>query len=202
MFLALLWACSPKQNPSSTDTKPVQTAPVDLETPSYLLPPTPQFAPETRSDWPFTEWKTAKAYAYNMKNFGPGASLFVYRDGEWNSSITTEIALTDSQAQAALELNHRLGGDINVSKCAFPRHAVVFFDDNKQPVGSVNVCFECGDILVWPPYYDKDEDLSFRYAQSENAELPKFIDFHEKTLPAWEDLLMKTVGLPAFESSL
>lgn len=198
MFFALLWACSPKQNSSSTDTQPVRTAPVELETPSYILPSTPQFGPETRRKWPFTEWTTAKAYAYNMTNFGPGASLFVYREGEWNSSIVKEIALTESQAQAALELNHRLGGDVRVSKCAFPRHSVVFFDNDNQPVGSVNVCFECGDILVWPPYYNENEDLSFRYAQAENAEMPTFIDFHEKTLPVWEDLLMTTVGLPAF----
>ena len=193
MFFALLWACSPKPN-----MLPAPKTPVEAEETAYILPSTPQFAPEARRQWPFSEWKTAKAYAYNMKDFGPGASLFVYREGQWNSSIVKETVLTDSQAQAAAELNHRLGGDVRVSKCAFPRHSVVFFDKDNQPVGSVNVCFECGDILVWPPYYDENEDLSFRYTQAENAEMPKFMDFHEKTLPVWEDLLMTNVGLPAF----
>ena len=203
MLFVLLWACSPKQKttePTATTVTPetIQAVTTDSKTEEYVLAETPQFDSKHRKDWPFSEWTTAKAYAYNMTNFGPGASLFVYREGEWNPSITEEKTLDSSQAQAALELNHRLGGKVSVSKCAFPRHAIVFFDAQEQPVGSINVCFECGDILVWPDYYGEEDDTSFRYAMSEVSEMPTIFDHHEQTLPVWEDLLITTIGLKAY----
>jgi len=200
MIYMLLWACLPKKS-TSDGADAVQSVPTveESKAPSYELVSSPQFAPEHRRPWPFTEWKTAKAYSFNRVSFGPGSTLFAYRDGEWNESITETKELSISQAQAALELNHRMGGNVNVSKCAFPRHAVVFFDAQDQPVGSVNICFECGDILVWPAYYDDETDLSFRFSMNEKTEMPIIFDYHEQTLPIWEDLLIKTVGLKAYQ---
>lgn len=113
---------------------------------------------ETAREWPFAEWSYAKAYTFNFVGYGPGQSLYIFRDGTWNESIRSTHKLSREQAQEAFDLTDRLRGEMWVSKCPFPRHAVVFFNDNDEPVGSVNVCFSCGDILVWPPYYSDDEE--------------------------------------------
>ena len=45
-----------------------------------------------------------------------------------------------------------LRGGYEASKCPFPRHAVVFFNDQGEPVGVVNADLICGDVFVEPDY--------------------------------------------------
>lgn len=78
------------------------------------------------------------------------------------------------------------GGAVEVSKCAFPRHAVVFYSGD-TPVGTANVCFECGDILVWPdldppPDYEHWTDAAQK--QHERSYRRKLAAY-KKVFPKW-----------------
>ena len=74
-----------------------------------------------------------------------------------------------------------------MSKCAFPRHGVVFFNGDNEPVASANICFQCEDILVWPPYFDSPKKDEGKYSiQGAGADSkPVFIGVHQETLPLW-----------------
>lgn len=195
-FLSLVLACTPKQPEPIVSTNPPQRKPV------YVLPNTLMIKKELRQPWPPSSWKSAKAYAFNQQEFGPGVELFAYKDGTWSTNITQEKELTPEQANDALELTHRLGGTLKVSKCAFPRHAVVFFDAQDQPIASVNVCFQCGDVLVWPPYNTAEDWNQQRFAQQGSEQMPLIFEAHEQVLPLWNTLLIEQLTLPSFQSEL
>ena len=194
IFLSFILACTPKApEPIVSNTPP-------LRKPVRELPETLMMNKELRQSWPPSPWKTAKAYAFNQQEFGPGVELYAYREGVWSTNITQEKDLTAQQANDALELAHRLGGTLQVSKCAFPRHAVVFFDEQKQPVASINVCFQCGDILVWPPYSAALDWNQQRFSQQGSQDMPLIFEAHTQVLPLWSTILIEQLMLPNFQS--
>ena len=194
-ILSIILSCTPKNPEPVVSTNPPHRKPV------YELPKTIMMDSNLRTSWPPSSWKTAKAYAFNQQDFGPGVELYAYKEGVWSTNITQEKKLTTQQANDALELTHRLGGTLKVSKCAFPRHAVVFFNEEEQPVASVNVCFQCGDILVWPPYSTAEDWNQQRFSQ-QGDEMPLIFDAHEKVLPLWNTILIEQLALPNFQSEL
>ena len=127
---------------------------------------------------------------FNIQRYGPGSSLFVYRDDKgWNPNIHSEQDITRKQADQAVKLVGRTLGEMMVSKCAFPRHAIVLFS-GPTPVASINVCFECGDILVWPrwdPAPDWDDRKYEMYG--------KLRKVYDRVFPKWEALFGKELGL-------
>ena len=139
--------------------------------------------------WPFVQWDHAKAYVFNLE-IGPQLSLYAYNASKgWNTRIDSEHALTPAQAETAVTLAEMTQGEMLVSKCPMPRHAVVLFS-GETPVASINVCFECGDILVWPRWRrdprwpEKKQDM--------HASLMKAYD---RAFPKWETFFGKTLGL-------
>ena len=165
--------------------------------PSVAAPPEAEAEPEappepelTKTDaWPFVEWDHAKTYVFNLDR-GRGLSLFAYNASKgWNIRIHSEQDISKAQADRAVELTERTRGTFMVSKCPMPRHAVVLFSGD-TPVASMNVCFECGDILVWPKW---DPDGEGSEASGEmRAKLQKAYD---RAYPQWETFFGKTLGL-------
>jgi hypothetical protein len=87
--------------------------------------------------------------------------------------------------------------EVLVSKCGFPRHAVVLFAGD-TPVGSVNVCFECGYILVWP---DGDPPLDYEHwsaaaKQQYERSYRRKLAAYKRVFPAWERFFRDELGLP------
>lgn len=187
LLCSLLFACTPKETTTIHTVVPKSVVPSTKEIPQHL-----------RTQWPYTTWKTAKAYTFNHKEFGPHAELYAFREGTWNTSIIQEKPLQTQHVEQALEMNHRLGGTVIVSKCAFPRHAVVLFDAQEKPIASINICFSCGDILVWPPYSTDSTWEETRYAQRTEDGMPLIYAAQEELLPLWEHLLIQDVGLKPY----
>ena len=148
--------------------------------------------------WSTLKYAYAKAYTYNFESFGPGAKgLFAYGplSGKQRGTvgmhpeIRNERQLTSSEATHALALVHQTEGAARVSKCAFPRHAVVFFDVKDQPLASVNVCFECGDILVWPKWDKKP-------SRTKTMHRDKFMEQYEATMAHWTQFFQSMGNMP------
>ena len=219
LFLALfLVACGLKSKPLDVSlTKPIaaeapqeDSKPSPVEEPpspsppekeNQLLPVGPDlsrvlkaapefFHPAMRENWPAQDWVSAKAYTFNFQNEGR-VKLRVY-DGEWNKTIRQTIPLSKEAAEAALELTHRTAGAVHASKCPLPRHAVVFFNELGDPVASVNVCFSCSDIMVWPNY-GSDALKSKKYANWEKMET-----IHAHALSRWQ-LFFDGVGADSYQ---
>ena len=159
---------------------------------------------EKRRPWPFTEWETAKAFTFNVNPSGSETDRYVWSDQGWTDSIHQSIELSSEDAQSALRLIHQTGGGLVLSKCPIvPRHAVVFFDAEGRPVGSMNICFSCEDTLSFPRYYASLEEGRKRYQisneQGDGSLL--FEEIHPQNIAAWSEFFTR-IGAENFESHL
>jgi hypothetical protein len=175
------------------DTTPPQT-PVDagpieskIEVPPDAAPPPELIASKK---WPFFTWDRAEAYVFNLQRFGPGATLFAYNDKGWNKNLVAKKDITNKLANEAIALLRKTQGEMMVSKCAFPRHAIVLFQ-GEHPVASINVCFECGDILIWPRY-----SKAANWDDRKSKMYPKLAKAYDRAFPKWTKLFEKKIGLP------
>ncbi len=147
--------------------------------------PRPALKKPKAGAFPFKTWSYAKAYTYNFFEDRPVPMRVVSEDAAWSPHIRSEQLIDEKHARRSAELVAVTRGSIEMTKCTFPRHAVVYFDRADKPVASVDVCFSCEAVLAWPDY-ERRENYNYERAAS------KF----EKTLPLWRRLFEKELGLP------
>lgn len=153
-------------------------------------PPPPAVSLTPSKAWPFYAWDRAEAYTFNLRRPGPGAKLRVYNEKQgWTENPTKGPTLTAKQAKKALRLIAKTQGQMIVSKCPFPRHGIVFFQ-GETPVASVSVCFECGDIMVWPAY---SQDPGWQAQKSRR--FGKLMKSYKRVFPQWEALFESELSL-------
>ena len=152
--------------------------------------PRPKPAPVTRKGvvWPYHAWDRAEAVTFNPFGQRPSIQLYAYDDDGWSEHLALRKGITSAQASQAVDLLRSTQGGVEVSKCPFPRHAVVLYD-GEVPVASINVCFECGDILVWPPW--PGNEIS---APGWEARHAYQLALHKQTFPKWKTFFKDEVG--------
>jgi hypothetical protein len=185
--------------PGAPTNPAVSVAPTTATTPTTAaVPGAPTTPAQKTSRWPFLAWDRAEAIAYNHVPYGPGVPLRVYdADHGWSPKIVERRPITAEQGARVVEWVIATGGELEVSKCAFPRHAVVLYA-GETPVGTANVCFECGDILVWP-HIDAPPDYSAWDDKQERAwarKLKKKMAGYKRVFPQWERFFRDELGLP------
>jgi hypothetical protein len=165
------------------------------------VPPAPAAKPApVRRDgrvWPFHTWTRAEAVTFNQFAMRYGVSLLAYDDGGWSPHLGGRKPLDAAAARKALDLTKATEGDVAISKCPFPRHAVVLYDD-EVPIASINVCFQCGDIVLWPswkpePDYSKFTPKQFKELEAVHAEQ---LVLYDKVFPKWQAFFRDEVGFP------
>jgi hypothetical protein len=102
--------------------------------------------------------------------------------------------------KTAVDLVKDTKGGVEVSKCAFPRHSIVLFDAENIPVASINVCFQCGDILLWPdwtnppPDWEKMSDKQHKEMMMKaEAQMP----LYKVAFPKWKKLFKDDLAFGA-----
>lgn len=172
-------------------------APVAVAAPAPdAAPPKPLIATRT---WPFHQWDRAEAIIFNHVTPGPDVPLYAYTDDAgWNPNLLEKKAIEAAQAERAVGWVIETRGAVEVSKCPFPRHAVVLYWGD-TPVASINVCFECGDLLVWPEFEPgPDWDNYDNWTRKEEAKYEKLMAkkhaAYEKLYPTWEAFFRDELG--------
>lgn len=206
-------ACAPRE-PATTPAEREPATPVSVEaapvaTPASEPPAAAPAAPEVPAaapaasevpaaparplvaskTWPFVVWDRAEAFSFNHVAYGPGVQLRVYDGQAWSPKIVARRPVSAEQGERAVQWVVATRGEIEVSKCPFPRHAVVLYA-GETPVGSVNVCFECGDILVWPEFEPPPAD------GQEERRIRLQMTGYKKVFPRWEKFFRDELGLP------
>lgn len=149
--------------------------------------------------WPFHAWNRAVAIRFNEFPMREAIPLYACNDQGLSPHIVEAIPISLPLAKKSVELLGQTQGAVAVSKCPFPRHAVILYDDD-VPVASINVCFSCGDILVWPawesiaePDWDHLTDAQLKaYEAAQRAHLARY----EKTFPFWKTYFRDQIGFP------
>jgi hypothetical protein len=173
----------------ATDAGVIDAAIVESPTSDKVIPEKEVVLVPSKK-WPFVEWDSAQAFTFNLRPPGPGAKLHVYRRPQgWTDKPVPGKVLTRAQSKKALQLLAKTQGAMNVSKCPFPRHGIVFFEE-KVPVGAISVCFECGDIMIWPAYSVDPEWEDKKYKRYR-----KLMRAYDRVFPTWTKLFAKDLGL-------
>lgn len=158
-------------------------------------PPPPPAVARTGKQWPFHTWDKAVFVQYNHFPAHHLPPLDVYDDKGWTPFLFAKRDLTADQGKRALALVAEMKGRADVSKCPFPRHGVVFLEGD-VPVASVSVCFECGDILVWPEWTPGERARREKRSLAElEREGKQMLLRHDKVFPKWKAFLEKDLGV-------
>jgi hypothetical protein len=195
----------PKPEPPAAPAPP--PAPVAAAAPDAAPAPVAVAAPDAApakplvatKQWPYNEWDRAEAIIFNHVTPGPGVPLYAYADDDgWNPNILERKAIEVAQGERAAGWVIETKGSVSVSKCPFPRHAVVLYWGD-TPVASINFCFECGDLLVWPAFEDGlDWDNYDNWSKKDEAKAEKLWAYQEKVYkklyPTWEAFFRDELG--------
>lgn len=148
--------------------------------------------------WPFHEYASAEAVVFNQYGMRPGVPLVAYNDKiGWHPQITKRQKITAAQMKVAVDLVKDTKGGVEVSKCPFPRHAIVLFDADNTPVASINVCFQCGDILVWPDWTGVEpnwEKMTEKQQKEMMMKAEAQMALYKVAFPKWKKLFRDDLG--------
>lgn len=144
--------------------------------------------------FPNVSYSHARLYLFNTGNLTDRAPEFsVYRDGIYAASklgngweITTEFN-ENMNAIFSKGVDALAAG---LSSCYTPRHGIIYFDTQNQPVASLSICFECQRIFFWSSV--KLKEFNYEYS-------PKEIPRAERQLANLETLFIKN-GIPVFKN--
>lgn len=188
---------APAASVASTAAVPDGSAPEAPVAPEPLPPPVKR----TGKVWPFHAWDRAEAVTFNQFRIRPGAPLYAYDEKGWSPHLVDRKPITVAQAKSAVDLVTQTQGDVAVSKCPFPRHAVVLYE-GEVPIASINVCFSCGDILLWPRWSPAPDWGTMTTKQLAEYELfqKKQLVMYEKAFPRWKGLFRDGIGFPIDEA--
>lgn len=182
---------------------PLSSSGPDAEAPAVATKPPP--VERSGKTWPFHGWDRAEAFTFNRFRMRPGAPFRIYDDEGWSKHVGDRKPLDATLAKQAVDLVLAGKSELEMTKCPFPRHAVVFYDHD-IPVASVNVCFECGDILLWPRWgkpeadWDKLTDAQKKKALAElEAESTRKQKLFDQVFPKWKTFFRDSVGFPIDE---
>jgi hypothetical protein len=155
----------------------------------------PSVVTRTGTEWPYHAYDRAEALTFNQysetnapRDFG----LYAYSDRGWNHHLSARKSITAAQASKARALL-KITGQFELTKCTFPRHAVVLYEGD-TPIASINVCFECGGILTWPEEHVEPPKVEPPF-EEQLKQWHVAVALFTRTLPKWKSFFQDDVGL-------
>ena len=105
--------------------------------------------------FPGAPFATVKAFAYNLDPDQPPRTCpqgLLLKDGSLCPDIDDDgVALSTDLTQQLLSLTFaKSTWNDETSKCFFPRHSFVFYNENNTPFAELRVCFECNMVRAAP----------------------------------------------------
>ena len=103
--------------------------------------------------------------------------------------------MTRGVGERVVEIVSNTKGTYLASKCPFPRHAFVIFDAKDQPVASVDICFECGDLFAWPDFKVPNEVKYGVWDHKKKLNIGGLQKEYDDAMSAYRILIIR-LGLP------
>ncbi|MFT5820247.1 MAG: hypothetical protein ACI8ZM_001486 [Crocinitomix sp.] len=123
--------------------------------------------------FPNVEFEYAKIYLFNLDLDEPSHMDFrIYKDGIYAKSKLGNGTLLTADFHKKLQKVFARGIDeliMGLSKCYMPRHGIIYYSKDHEPVASLSICFECDKISVWSKtgYHFKDDYERFNIDKAE-----------------------------------
>lgn len=161
--------------------------------------------------FPNVEFSYAKLHQFNIKTGQPqDVDYHIYKDGIYAASKLGNGILVSDEFHEELRGALARGVDeliMGLSKCYLPRHGIIYYDENHNPVASLSICFECDKINIWTKKgykfsedyekfdYDKAEKQMSDMAELLRKEGIKVYDNYEDSKKYETDLVLDTLML-------
>jgi hypothetical protein len=194
-----------QEGDASAPSAPPAAAASDVDAGAPVATPPVPLGPAAPVDrtgkaWPFHTWTRAEGVLFNQFPIQAAAQLRAYDEHGWSAHVVDRKPLDDGMASKAVQIVKEHGGEVEVSKCPFPRHAVVLLDGD-VPVASINVCFQCGDLLLWPrwskePTPDWEKMTSQQISAHHARQMKRVKEYEGVFLPRWQAYFRDDVGFP------
>lgn len=132
---------------------------------------------EIRTFWQETDFKSAKGFIYNLQNSGPNPIL---KDQVLHHSIRGEgVVFSESAIKRFRQTILTEIEPVAVAACHIPRHGIVFYDADSNPVAHISICFQCNNLTYGPGEFTSKVDLQPFREEILAAGLPIFRDEKE-----------------------
>lgn len=103
--------------------------------------------------FPNETFEYAKIFYFNLGEIKTKPDYYIYSEEDgFAKSIMGSGKLSSQELTVSIQklFSKTHEGLINgLSGCFIPRHGIVYFDKNDQPVASLSICFECEAIRMW-----------------------------------------------------
>ena len=135
--------------------------------------------------FPNVKYSYAKLYFYNIYwDEVERPDQDIYANGTYASSkIGNGIDLSDETLDQIKGVFARGANELvmGLSKCFIPRHGIIYYNSDNQPVASLSICFECEKIDFWsaqPVHMPKIDPSKFDidYAEKQIAQLKEIFE--------------------------
>ncbi|CAG5086313.1 hypothetical protein [Parvicella tangerina] len=133
--------------------------------------------------FPGEEYAYAKVYYFNLEEIRSMPDFDIYTEEEgWAPSLIDPDIKSEHGLAENMEKLFLYGADgliTGLSKCFIPRHGLVYFDENDEPVASLSICFECQGISMWTKSKGRIEPTttgSVKRAENQIGTLRKFME--------------------------
>lgn len=113
-------------------------------------------------DFPLSDFSYAKVFLFNTNLVStqnrPDYPIF---DGYYSTTKRGNgYLLNNEKTNLILEVVNKMKKEMHqgLSKCFIPRHGIIFYNNQHQPVASMSICFECERLTTWDSdssYFDK-----------------------------------------------
>ncbi len=145
---------------------------------------------QEQEGFPGVRYTYVKAYMLNTKKSTGRPDLDIWKEDRYAfSKMGDGIQLDEDQLKALGKITSQDMSTLHagLSKCFFPRHGLVFFNDAHEPVASISICFECEKINLFPNTFsgtteEFDRKKAYKQLQSFNK-------------------LISDIGFPIYEKS-
>ena len=103
--------------------------------------------------FPDESYAHAKLYYFNIQEIRTRPDDYIYsEESGFANSIVFEVEMRNSEIPEHISrmLQKDKDGLLNgLSSCFIPRHGVVYFNKENEPIASISICFECEAIRLW-----------------------------------------------------
>jgi hypothetical protein len=140
--------------------------------------------------FPNQSFSYAQLHLFNTQYENGRPDLHIYKDGIYAPSKVGNGVLLDKKFISKMNSIFNHGIDeiwMGLSKCTIPRHGIIFYNNDNEPIASISICFECMQVNFW-----SSRDLN-HHPDYDNMDLDKA----ERQIKDLKKLI-KTTGLKVF----
>lgn len=112
---------------------------------------------QQKRDWPHRDYARVLAVEFEDNTVETGSLLHTLPPdpAHIERCITKRAVLHEAQIKSLISATQGLHWPVDASTCYSPRHAFIFYAENGEMAGLIEVCFQCRGLKRYPAVEDE-----------------------------------------------